>query len=321
MIGHERTVASLQRAIAANRLPHALLFTGPAGIGKTTLALELAKALECTGDDPPCRACIHCRQIASGSHPDVAVIEPAEGKTGILIEQVRDLRDAASLRPFQGRVKVYIVSGAESLTAQAADALLKTLEEPQPQVRLILTAVDVDGLPATVVSRCRVEPLAPVDQAEIADALRREGAEAAEAERIARLARGNVGWALQAGARPALVSAQEETISRLAGLWDANIEERLRLAETLAADRKDRSAVRRHLELLVLLARDLLLLASGRPAALATGEDLARLRAQASRVGFNRIIAYLDRLRLTMDRIDQNVDPRLALEALFLNLP
>jgi hypothetical protein len=93
------------------------------------------------------------------------------------------------------------------------------------------------------------------------------------------------------------------------------------LAETLTADRKDRSALRRQLELLVLIARDLLLLSTGRPAALVIGDEQNRLRAQAARIGFSRIITYLDRLRLTMDRVDQNVDPRLALEALFLNLP
>jgi DNA polymerase-3 subunit delta' len=321
VIGHERTVTSLQRAIGTDRLPHALVFTGPSGIGKTTLALELAKALECTGANPPCQACVHCRQIASGSHPDVAVIEPPEGKTSIVIEQVRDLRDAAALRPFQGRVKVYVISGAEALTAQAADALLKTLEEPQPQVRLILTAVDLDGLPATIVSRCRVEPLGPVDAPAIAAALRREGMDGAEAERVSRLARGSIGWAFQALARPALVSTQEDAISRLTGLWDYDVAERLRLAETLTADRKDRSALRRQLELLVLIARDLLLLSTGRPAALVIGDEQNRLRAQAARIGFSRIITYLDRLRLTMDRVDQNVDPRLALEALFLNLP
>jgi DNA polymerase-3 subunit delta' len=321
VIGQDRTVEALQRSLAAGRLSHALLLTGPARIGKTTLALELAKAVECTGEHPPCQVCVHCRQIQAGSHPDVAVIEAAEGRESIVIEQVRELRDAAALRPFQGRAKVYIIAGAAALTAQAADALLKTLEEPQPQVRLILTAIDADALPATIVSRCRVEALAPIDASAIAAALGRAGAEEPDAQRIARLARGSIGWALEARARPALIAAQEETIARLARLWDLDVTKRLRLAETLAADRRDRSATRRHLELLVLLARDLLLLACGRPAAVAAAEDLERLRTQAARLGFGRIVAYLERLRVTMERVDQNVDPRLALEALLLNLP
>jgi DNA polymerase-3 subunit delta' len=181
--------------------------------------------------------------------------------------------------------------------------------------------VDADGLPATVVSRCRIEPLGSVDSEGIAAELERQGMVTEEARRIARLARGNIGWALEARTRPAMVTAREESITSLARLWDLDPGERLRLAESLTADRKDRSALRRNLELLVLLGRDLLLLAAGRPAALVIEEDLERVRAQAERLGVSRIVAYLERLRVTMDRVDQNVDPRLALEALLLNLP
>src|SRR6266487_606693 len=138
-MGNERVVEGLRVAVEKGRLPHALLFVGPAGVGKTRLALELAKALNCEGEDSPCGACVHCRQIASGSHPDVVLLERGEGKDSIAIGQVRELRQEATLRPFQGRRKVYVIAGAEALTAQAADALLKTLEEPPPELVLVLT--------------------------------------------------------------------------------------------------------------------------------------------------------------------------------------
>jgi DNA polymerase-3 subunit delta' len=319
--GNERAVEALRRALEVNRLPHALLFTGPSGVGKTRLALELAKMLNCIGEDPPCQVCVHCHQIEIGTHPDVTVVEREEGKDSIVIGQVRELRDSAALRPFQGRRKVYIISAAETLTAQAADALLKTLEEPQPDLTLVLTASEEDALPATVVSRCRTIALGPVDAPQIAALLEERGTERGAAERLARLARGSVGWALQAARQPKLAAQQEEMQQRLSHVLDLNLDERLKLAETLTADRKERGAVRRLLELQILLARDLLLLAQGLPARVAVGEERDALARQSGRLRLDQIHAYIEALQRATERIDQNVDPRLTLEALLVTAP
>ncbi|HZU11272.1 MAG TPA: DNA polymerase III subunit delta' [Chloroflexota bacterium] len=319
IIGHERVVAALQRPLEAGRLPHALLFIGPHRIGKTHLALQLAAAFNCEGDDPPCGRCLHCRQIAAGTHPDVTVVAPADGKESIRIEQVRELRDAGALRPFQGKHKVYIITGAEALTDQAADALLKTLEEPQPQLTLILTASDETALPATIVSRCRVMPFQAVSTDVLVAALRERGEE--QAADLARLANGSAGWALQAAAQPALVKARQDMVERLAETFSLDLEGRLKLAESLAADRKDRGAVRAALEVLALLARDLLLISQDLPPRLVTGDTQTRLAAQATRLTLTEIHRSLESLRLAMERIDRNVDGRLTLEALFTALP
>ncbi len=321
VIGHPQVVERLGRAVESNRLSHSLLLTGAVGVGKTRLALELAKVLNCIGPAPPCQQCIHCRQIEGGSHPDVVVVASAEGKDSISIGQVRELRESASLLPFQGRRKVYIIDGAGSLTLPAADALLKTLEEPQSQLTMILTAPDIDALPATVVSRCSVIDLHPVDSTSIARALEQRGVPAAEAERIALLARGSPGWALRAVSQPKIVAQKEQSIEQLCSLFDLGLEARLQLAETLAAERKDRASIRRNLETMTLLARDLLLLKNDLPSRLVSGRQAETLRAQGARLNLAQIMSYLNQLRVTMDRIDRNVDPRLALEALMVSLP
>ena len=235
--------------------------------------------------------------------------------------QERELREVASLRPFQGRRKVYIIAGAEALTAQAADALLKTLEEPQPQLTLVLTAAEEEALPATVVSRCRTISLQPVDTQTIVQLLIEHGQNEAMAAKLARLSRGSAGWALRAAGQPKIAAQQEETLARLSEVLDLDLDARLRLVETITGDKKDRTAVRRSVELLTLLARDILLLSQDLTPRLASGKELDVLSRQATRVTLDQIHAYLRGLKTAMERIDQNVDPRLALEALMVSLP
>ena len=201
------------------------------------------------------------------------------------------------------------------LTLQAADALLKTLEEPQPQVTMVLTSVDADAVPATVLSRCRVVPLHAVSDEVLAAELEHRGVEADEARRVARLARGNVGWALLAGKQPKIAAQRREMLERLGAVPDMDLDARLQLAEALTSDRKDRSSVRRQVELLLLLARDLVLVKGGLSPVTALDEQQEALREQAERWSWTEISAYLGAIRQAMIRIDANVDPRLALEA------
>jgi DNA polymerase-3 subunit delta' len=215
VVGHRRLVTLLSRAIARATLPPALIFAGPAGVGKKRTALALAEAINCaspkSGDGlerDACGTCPSCRRIARGVHPDVILVEPGDSGS-IKIDPIRDVIKEAGRRPFEGRRRVVIINEADALVEQAQHALLKTLEEPPPSTVFLLVSSLPDALLTTVRSRCprlRFGPLAP---GEVAAALVRDhGYSEAEARAAAADADGSVGRALSAESAD-LVDARE----------------------------------------------------------------------------------------------------------------
>ncbi|MFC0410748.1 DNA polymerase III subunit gamma/tau [Roseomonas elaeocarpi] len=196
LVGQEAMVRTLRNAFAQNRIAHAFMLTGIRGVGKTTTARIIARALNCTGPDgnggptvDPCGVCPNCRAILADRHPDVTELDAASNNG---VDNVRELREQVRFRPVQGRCKVFILDEVHMLSGPAFNALLKTLEEPPPGVRFIFATTELRKVPATILSRCQTFHLRRMSQAELSGLFtrigEREGAKL-EPEALAMIAR------------------------------------------------------------------------------------------------------------------------------------
>jgi len=340
-IGNERAVAALDRALREGRPAHAYLFAGPERVGKGALALKLAQALNCTGDtahgeparpEPsrrvePCGACQPCRRIAAGLHADVqtVTVEPSgEGPQhkAIGVGQIREVERAVILSPFEGRSRVVIFDPADAMTVEAQNAFLKTLEEPPPQVAFVLIATREERLLPTIRSRCRRVELRLLPLAVVEEALLEVGVEAERAPLLARLSRGRIGWALEMARDPSQLDRRREALHFVRALATMTVAERLKLAERLAVDfRRDREGA---LSLLVEWQgwwRDVLLIQAGAQDGVANQDRLAELGQDAQRCARAGVLAFLRALLAARRHLEENIQPRLALEVVLLEAP
>ena len=318
IVGHDWAVTLLRQGLAADQVAHAYLFCGPPQVGKTTLALALAQALNCDQPDPPCGQCPSCRKIAQRAHPDVQLVVGQGAGESIRIDQVRALQREAVLAPYEGRYRVFVLRRIDGATTEAANSLLKTLEEPPAHVVLSLTAEHTQTIPPTVVSRCQRLDLRPVPAPVIETALLEKGLSLPQASLLARLSGGRIGWALRAAAEDDLLRQREQDLDQLRELMSASRVERFEFAERAS---RDVAACRRQIEYWASWWRDLLLLSTLGDDHIVNMDRLDELRLLAESSTSSQAHAALSALQRTTAQLEANVNARLALENLRLKLP
>ena len=317
VVGHDWTVRMLQHCVSRDRIGHAYLLTGPAQIGKTTLAMNFAQALNCTGDDRPCGHCTSCRKIADGNHPDVQIIEGINGS--IKIEQIRQLQSVVALSPNESPWRVCILLNMDQATPEAANCLLKTLEEPPGRVVLILTAASSHSLLPTLVSRCQHLPLRALSNDKIEQALCETWqVQPDEAHALAQWSRGRIGWAVSALQDRSLLDHRAQFLTALVRALPAHRFERMRYAEQLSSHKEDISTA---LDVWRSWWRDLLMIKLGEDELVVNTDQLDNLRIWEGRYNTGQILAFLKELNGASRVMEQDANARLALEALFLKLP
>ena len=326
IVGHELAINTLRSALLAQRVRHAYLFAGPEHIGKALLAQRFAQTLLCTGGGDahnapqnPCNACLSCRKVMHGNHPDVHYISRPPEKQFILIEQVRALQAGAARKTLEGRRNIFIIQGMHEMNVQAANCLLKTLEEPEPDVVLLLTAADPGSLLPTILSRVQQVPMQLLTTKQIKSALEdRWQVEPDEANLIAALAAGRMGWAVQAVEDEDMLAERQAQLETLAKLSTAGKVERFDVAQRLSADSDKLHGI---LELWLLWWRDMVLAANNCLDLIVNVDMQGIIQNQAAKVGAAESQRMVRAILGTMEALDQNVNARVALEVLMLDLP
>ena len=330
-LGQDHIIARLQPALERGRESHAYLLTGPPHVGKLTLAREIAQAVNCLrGPGAPCGECVQCQRIADGLHADVRVVDlefsrMVEGRntvTTITIDAIRELERTVNLNPFEGSRSVIIIDGAGSMSPEAANALLKTLEEPPPGVLFLLLAEDEETLLSTIRSRCQALHLLPMSRRQMIDYLAQERALSGdESDRLYRLSRGCLGWALAALDDPQVLDQRLADLDRMREAVGAGLDARFSYASEVAAlFGSNRAAARELLALWLRWWRDLLLVKEGADEYLHNADLADDLRAHAETLTTAQIAAFIRRLLDTLAALDANASPRLALETLMLHV-
>ncbi len=346
-IGNQAAISLLSGAIRQQRVSHAYLFTGPNRVGKLTLAVDFASALNCNiqditapgwGDlqpDAPCDQCSACDRIARSNFADVQIItsatqtskdtdpQAAQRRTMIGIDLIKDLQSDAILEPYEGRVKVFIIDEANRMSQDAANALLKTLEEPPSSVHIILTAPSAESVPETIASRCHLVRLRSVPPETIAKALiDHHGVPRTEAQVLAKMSMGAPGWAIAALNDPSLLDARKQSASRIIDIIRADLPDRFDYAFEMTREfRRDRASALEEIARWLEILRDIAMLQNDLNQHIVFGDRIEDLENLAEKLTTEDLARATSAAQKTREALMSNAYPQLAFDAMMLQMP
>jgi DNA polymerase III subunit delta' len=322
ILGHEWAVELLQGHLVNERARHAYLITGPQGIGRRTLALRMTQALNCPQPESlgiPCRQCSTCQRIERMQHPDLNVLQAEQVGGTLKVDQIRELLRGLSLAPYEATYKIALLLRFEEANPSAANALLKTLEEPPRQVKIFLTAQDAETLLPTIVSRCELIHLRPLSLDKVNQGLQNMwDIPSDQAQLLAHLSNGRPGYALRLYQNPEILEQRDSMINDHQFLLTANRVERFNYAENLV---KDKTVLFQSLGIWLTLWRDVMLCVSGSSVPMINVDRAADIAHIANQVDLLTAKEMLNTLEKTHTRLNHYTNIRLTAEVLMLNLP
>lgn len=319
LFGHDWAVNQFRRAIAHNRIRQAYLFAGLPAIGKTTLALAFAQALNCRETNAPCGECRTCKLIARVTHSDLNITQSEYVGASLKIDQLRELQRWLSLRPYEANYKVAIIRRFHEAKPTAQDAILKTLEEPPKNAILILTTEHPDQLLPTIISRCQVMNLRPLSFEETENALlSTTNMDRDQIPLLARLSGGRLGWAIRVTEDEKELELRQTAIELLEEALTGNRRQRFTLADTLS---KDKPLFLHILDIWTSYWRDILLLTSQAQTPIVNIDYADSLKHVAGQLDLETAQNAIEVTQRSAKYIRANVNNRLGIEVLLLDYP
>ena len=321
LIGHEWAVEMLKKHVVNGTARHAYLFAGPPGLGRRSLALRFAQALNCQtpiAAGIPCGQCRDCKQIEAMQHPDLSVVQ-ADSEGGTLkVDQIRDARRSLTLKPYIANYRVAVFLRFQQTNDNAANALLKTLEEAPSYAVLILTADNPEQLLPTIVSRCEVLRLRPLKIEAVQKELENRGLEIGQAKLIAHISGGRFGYALRLIENDSLLEKRDQRLNDLLTLIPASRVEKFAYADKLA---KDKESMRQAILIWLSYWRDVMLRTARAESPLVNLDRNMEIEDLADRMDLSSARRVVGSLENALEKMERNVNPRLLAEVLLLDLP
>ena len=315
IIGQDIVIKALKGMISHAQLSGAYLFLGPDGVGKRTASIEFAKAINCeTNSIDSCDKCVSCNKIDSLNHPDIFVIKRGKGTSSVKIENIREIIYQASLKPYEGRVKVFILLDAEDMTEEAQNALLKLLEEPPQNQILILTTSRISGILSTVLSMCKVLKFNLLNQAQIQEILvKRHNFNDEEAGLFSHMAMGSPGRAL--------AFKERDWIKERDSIVNDFFFKKRALFKEEVCDEKSYQDIEESLQLLLCWYRDLLISKfTGDRNLFLNIDRFEEIFSYAAKFSTKKLERDLKSVINTLGYIRRNINPKMALFNMALEL-